>query len=359
MDNQYSIDNARLIEQLARFVSFVHHTNGKTGPISFRDRSGFLGSKEDYKSLAVENARKELQIDKWRESDIGTGEIGKYATKAINKARNLVNLYQQIEFKNRLNKNHPKFSISAEQALYNLYCKPGYEISSAFNDAVNAFGAKYDLISFLFFIKDDTNFLPVSPRHFDEGFASLNIDFKTSHRCSWDNYLAFIKIIKRIYSVMTNVLPMDGVLRLIDAHSFVWIIQQERFINWQPTNESILAIEESAENSLQNIISGHGGTGIHHSNYFIHSAEVNKATKKRAHGICQLCNSPAPFIDKNGNPFLEVHHVKWLSRGGSDSTDNTVALCPNCHRRVHILDLQEDIDKLKTAIEQSDNDNHI
>ena len=65
MDNQYSIDNARLIEQLARFVSFVHHTDGKTGPISFRDRSGFLGSKEDYKSLAVENARKELQIDKW------------------------------------------------------------------------------------------------------------------------------------------------------------------------------------------------------------------------------------------------------------------------------------------------------
>ncbi len=23
----------------------------------------------------------------------------------------------------------------------------------------------------------------------------------------------------------------------------------------------------------------------------------------------------APFIDKNGNPYLEVHHVIWLSRG--------------------------------------------
>ena len=128
----------------------------------------------------------------------------------------------------------------------------------------------------------------------------------------------------------------------------------EIFLNrWQPDNEDIVSIEESSENSLQNIISGHGGSSVHSSNYFIHSAEVNKATKKRAHGVCQLCNSPAPFIDKNGNQYLEVHHIVWLSRGGTDSTDNTVAICPNCHRRMHMLDLPEDVNKLKAAIVQS------
>ena len=50
------------------------------------------------------------------------------------------------------------------------------------------------------------------------------------------------------------------------------------------------------------------------------------------------------------NPYLEVHHVIWLSRGGEDSTTNTVALCPNCHTRMHILDRPEDIDKLQELI---------
>ena len=40
----------------------------------------------------------------------------------------------------------------------------------------------------------------------------------------------------------------------------------------------------------------------------------------------------------------------WLSRGGEDSTENTVALCPNCHTRMHILDEPEDVEKLKSVI---------
>ena len=34
--------------------------------------------------------------------------------------------------------------------------------------------------------------------------------------------------------------------------------------------------------------------------------------------------------------YLESHHVTWLSRGGYDLIDNVVALCPNCHRKIHI-----------------------
>lgn len=66
--------------------------------------------------------------------------------------------------------------------------------------------------------------------------------------------------------------------------------------------------------------------------------------------MCQYCKRPAPFIDKKGLPYLEVHHVIWLSRGGEDSIANTVALCPNCHTRMHILDKPEDVDKLQEVI---------
>ena len=73
---------------------------------------------------------------------------------------------------------------------------------------------------------------------------------------------------------------------------------------------------------------------------------VSQLTKLRANGKCDLCEEPAPFIDKNGNPYLETHHIDWLSKGGKDTLDNTVALCPNCHRKMHALDLEEDRERL-------------
>ncbi len=57
---------------------------------------------------------------------------------------------------------------------------------------------------------------------------------------------------------------------------------------------------------------------------------------EEACGKCELCSHPAPFEDKDGDPFLEVHHVKTLAEGGADTADNAVALCPNCHRSLHL-----------------------
>jgi len=73
---------------------------------------------------------------------------------------------------------------------------------------------------------------------------------------------------------------------------------------------------------------------------------VVEEAKRRADGICQLCEKPAPFIKKNKEPYLEVHHIVWLAKGGEDTLENTVALCPNCHRRMHVLDSDEDKMKL-------------
>lgn len=72
--------------------------------------------------------------------------------------------------------------------------------------------------------------------------------------------------------------------------------------------------------------------------------------KKRANGHCQLCGMKAPFVDQNGKPFLECHHIDWLSNDGMDSADNCVALCPNCHRKMHVLNDSKDIQKLKAII---------
>jgi hypothetical protein len=68
---------------------------------------------------------------------------------------------------------------------------------------------------------------------------------------------------------------------------------------------------------------------------FKRDPEVIAWVKQRANGICELCETDAPFLDKYGNPFLEVHHIIPLADKGPDKVDNAVALCPNCHRECH------------------------
>ena len=55
----------------------------------------------------------------------------------------------------------------------------------------------------------------------------------------------------------------------------------------------------------------------------------------RALGRCECCGDNAPFLTAEGEPFLEVHHLRQLAKGGSDTVTNTAALCPNCHRHLH------------------------
>lgn len=56
----------------------------------------------------------------------------------------------------------------------------------------------------------------------------------------------------------------------------------------------------------------------------------------RSEGICELCKNIAPFVRKSdGTPYLEIHHLIPLSENGDDTVENTMALCPNCHRKLH------------------------
>lgn len=57
---------------------------------------------------------------------------------------------------------------------------------------------------------------------------------------------------------------------------------------------------------------------------------------QQAKGRCELCKSKAPFRRQDYTPYLEVHHLQRLADGGADTPENAVALCPNCHRRLHL-----------------------
>ena len=84
-------------------------------------------------------------------------------------------------------------------------------------------------------------------------------------------------------------------------------------------------------------------TRINTMNSYVRNRYVSEFAKKRANGICQLCGKPAPFETRNGEPYLEAHHIIPLANEGTDSIDNIAALCPNCHRKMHSLSLDKDI----------------
>lgn len=78
------------------------------------------------------------------------------------------------------------------------------------------------------------------------------------------------------------------------------------------------------------------------SDLFLRDPHVRAWVLFTAKGVCECCYCPAPFIKQDGQPYLEVHHITRLADGGSDTVDNTVAVCPNCHRRLHYgLDAEE------------------
>ena len=79
-------------------------------------------------------------------------------------------------------------------------------------------------------------------------------------------------------------------------------------------------------------------------------ARAAASARARAAGHCELCGAPAPFQTPDGDPYLEIHLVIPLDKGGANSVSNMVALCPNCNRRIAICGpTEQDVERLRVA----------
>ena len=68
---------------------------------------------------------------------------------------------------------------------------------------------------------------------------------------------------------------------------------------------------------------------------YVRSKAVRDYVLMRAAGRCESCDQPAPFIRKNGTPYLEPHHTTRVSDGGPDHPRFVRVVCPACHRELH------------------------
>ena len=78
-----------------------------------------------------------------------------------------------------------------------------------------------------------------------------------------------------------------------------------------------------------------GGNGSALRTVYRRSKRIANYVLRRADGNCESCEKPAPFMKKNGSPYLEPHHVNRVSDGGLDHPRYIGAICPACHREIH------------------------
>lgn len=228
--------NKQAIEQsINTVVDFVRDINSEPDELlNFRDKSKLLGE-ESYKYDVFEKAHEALKLNDWDITTIGSGLICGHVVDAMAFTNNLVNRKFAVpEFLGRLKTTDKEKINKYELALYEIY--HGDDEEKAFRDAISCFGAKYPLIAFLFFIKDQDRFLPTSPDTFDAIFKEMGIGFKMSQKCSWDNYCNFIAIISSVQDYLTKSGLCEHEVSLLDAHSAVWIMDYEKYKTWR--NES-------------------------------------------------------------------------------------------------------------------------
>lgn len=73
---------------------------------------------------------------------------------------------------------------------------------------------------------------------------------------------------------------------------------------------------------------------------------LEEMCKRAANGYCQLCERTAPFTDRKGLPYLECRFIIPISEGGESKLKNITALCPNCNKKLAVINDPDDISHL-------------
>lgn len=342
-----------LSEQIDDFVDYIRYRDKDAyEKIDFHDEQKFLGDphSEGYKAKIAKIAREKLGFESWKEDDIGTGVIAKRVVEAIEVADNLVDRSFVVPiFKDQLDSSTIDFKPGCEKVLYDIYC--GEDEEKAFAEATKLFGAKYALIAYLFFIKDSTRFLPVSPERFDKIFQKLNIDFILSYRCSWDNYGEFISIVRNVQKQLDEADISEGEISLLDAHTFIWIRQYPEYEKWQKDVEE--RIEETVE--IERELDNKALEGL--TREAVVKQRVNQGKFRMLlldrYDSCCLCGVENPKL-------LIASHIKpWKDSTPRERTDvdNGFLLCPDHDRLFDEALISFDIDgKIIISSQLSKND---
>ena len=345
---------------------------------SFNDCMPFQDT-EGYKINIYNDAKQQLLSTKWKPDLIGSGKIKRFVVNAcIQKTvynyrttpNNLVFWTQVDNFKKKRN------SKELELELFNFY-KSKNKDSISFDTLCYDHDLPYQLLAYLFFIKNNNRFLPISQERFDDIFKYLDVDLKTSHNVSWNNYSNFIDVIKQIRRILKE---KDNHTTLLDAHSFLWIIGLSLFDEdsvWFKVRSELSTRKQALRNNAwsrlltntdtntnTNTDTGKNtGTDDYNDVIDPHEVEENqlliegakkvivvnryeRSAKARSECIkyygfaCQVCGFKFYEVYGDiGKEYIHVHHITPLhildTTYTIDPIKDLIPLCPNCHCMIH------------------------
>ena len=251
------LDQTRFNEQFQRFQSLILMNDAGRAFTGFHE--GVAEDWEGYKPQLRDHALGILIPNTWTEAEIGSGVILQRTIHAIEiedsdgLTNNLVlwqNRYGHAKRDHRVlldADSNPDLGRELERLLFGLYRGDADE-GTTFSHLSELTEAKYPLLAYLYFLKDMDRFMPIRSRTFDRAFRDLGIDVITARACSWENYQRYNTALGAVQRALA---VMDGLttIRLIDAHSFCWMLEK---LDDSGREESIAEMCQSVENTIRN-----------------------------------------------------------------------------------------------------------
>lgn len=198
-------------------------------------REGLAEEWEGYKLSLREEALSRLRPSSWPQTSVGSGQILKSLISAIEIPKeegappnNLVWWPNEYGHRNRSHfalldaLDDPAERRRIEQWAFEFY-RGEPDFGLAFEELRAFAGSRYDLLAYLFFLRNPDRFMPIGSRTFDRAFEALGIGVRTAWRCSWENYQEYIAALQDIRAALTDFVGLSEV-RLVDAHSFCWLL---------------------------------------------------------------------------------------------------------------------------------------
>ena len=131
-------------------------------------------------------------------------------------------------------------------------------------------------------------------------------------------------------------MDQSGNIRKAIVFHLVPVANEETEVESTPTPPAGTSLEELRKRAMAAAgPARESKSGGSNRAYRLRSQAVRQYVLARANGVCESCDSPAPFNTAVGAPYLEPHHIRRLTDGGPDDPRFMGAVCPNCHREIH------------------------
>ena len=159
-----------LEEKFSVFSEFIKNKDGK--PFVAFSKSPYINEEENYKYDVYSNARRVLEVDKWKKEDVGSGAIFEAVNAAVHTKFNVGGKtvdHNLLDWRIKDKFSQYSNDRQIEQLLFDFY-KYKRQDSECF-EMFHKEGLPYQLIAFLYFIKNSTKYLPISQKAFDDIFT--------------------------------------------------------------------------------------------------------------------------------------------------------------------------------------------